>query len=264
MTSFRSAARLLLGLAAVMALASPARAAEALVRTQDGALILPSGEPLHLFRLSPSPQAPWPAQADVAADLAWRAKPEPLFVESLDTTRREILARTTLRGRDLLRSSGMMVQGPDAPADRRDCVDLFVAFLVGVTGPPSEPVQPRTGAFCPWGEVVDPDRHLVVEGLDRRGRRLYAVLADDPRWAIHETADDHGKISLLKMGREPPGSTPRGSTPPGSTPPGSTYVRFQAPDAGPRLRRLRIWQFGRDGQGAPIAEVVLPKAAKTR
>lgn len=234
---------LILGLTAAMALAPIARAVDPLVRQVEGALVLPSNEPLHLFKLTYAVRAVWAEQANAQSALAWRAKPEPLFIEARDKAKREILVRTTLRGRDLLRqSSDLKVEGPDTPADRRDCVDLFVAFKVGAAAPPLEPITARAGAFCPWSEAVDPDRHLVVEGLDGRGRRLYAVLADDPRWAIHETVDDKGNLKPLGKGRRADAST---------------YVRFQAPDVGDRLRRLKIWQFKPDGRGAAIAQVVL-------
>lgn len=229
-----------LGLSLAMWLAPLAQAAEPLLRTSDGSLVLPSGEPLYLFRLTYSVRQVWADQPSVLTELAWRAKPEPLFVEGQDKVRREILVRTTLRGRDLLRE-GMAVEGPETPAARHDCVDLFVSFKIGATAPPTESVTTRAGAPCPWSEVVDPERQLVVEGLDRRGKRLYAVLADDPRWRVHESADEQGHLQLLRRGRE---AAP------------SAYVRFQAPDVGGRLRRLKIWQFGSDGRGAPIAVIL--------
>lgn len=249
MAKFRSAAghALILGVAAAMAFAPTARAADPLVRKAEGQLVLPSSEPLYLFKLTYPERAVWADQVGVRSELAWRAKPEPLFIDSQDKLRREILVRTTLRGRDLLRDAHLGVEGPETPAVRRDCVDLFVSFKVGAKAPPTEPIKPRAGAACPWSETVDPERHLVVEGLDRRGRRLYAVLADDPRWAIHETADDKGDLKLLSRGRAPDAET---------------YVRFQAPDVGDRLRRLKIWQFKPDGQGAPIAEVLTQPFAK--
>lgn len=244
MTNSGSAARvaLILGLTGAIALAPVARAGEPLVRKSEGDLILPSGEPFYLFKVTYPVRAVWADQANVQSELAWRAKPEPLFIEGQDKVRREILVRTTLRGRDLLREAHLTVEGPDTPADRHDCVDLLVTFKIGAKAPPTEPVKPRAGVFCPWSGIIDPERHLVVEGLDRRGKRLYAVLADDPRWAIYETVDAQGKMQLLRRGREPATST---------------YVWFQAPDVGERLWRLKIWQFNPKGRGAPIAEVVM-------
>lgn len=227
-------------LAILLASASPALAGAPLVNLVDGKLLLPPPEtPLHPFTLTYSDKA---ARKAVERDLLARVEAEPIQIQAIDPANRTVRLRTTLWGRDLLRQGGLTISGTEADATRRDCVDVFVEFTATMTTRLREPLDPRAGAVCPDGAILDPERHVVVEGLDRRGRRLYAVKADDSRWSIQETVGADGRLQLLRAGRQVEAPN---------------YVRFQAPDVGGRLHRLQIWQFSDRGRGAVIGRIIL-------
>jgi hypothetical protein len=120
------------------------------------------------------------------------------------------------------------------------CLKAFIGFDIGKTGPAKDDPIVRASDYCPAAEPVDPERELVVEGVDRRGRRLFVALSDDPRWHIYEGADAQGNIRLLRRGRDPDPST---------------YVDFRAP-IDDRLARLLIWQVDEDAKGRIIATII--------
>lgn len=136
--------------------------------------------------------------------------------------------------------NGRILMSTTAPAAQAQCLKAFVEFDVGKTGPPKGQPIVRASDYCPDAEPVDPERKLVVEGVDRRGRRLFVALSDDPRWHIYEGADAQGNIRLLRRGRDPDPST---------------YVDFRAP-IDDRLARLLIWQIDEHAKGTPIATIV--------
>lgn len=236
------------GLWAVLFLLSAAPVASApLLVQEDGKLFLaaPSDTPVYVFEVTWPPRVSWPLWTDgpqAAEDLRRAVRPEPFTVESLDEGAHRVLVRTSAVGRDVLRLSGYRVAGPEVSSERKACTEVFVRFHVGQSAAPLEDANFYPNRQCPSGEEIDPSRKLIVEGLDRRHRRLFVAASDDPRWAIHETVDEAGHLRLLRKGRDESAQT---------------YVSFAAPPFGDRLHVLKIWQFDDDGRGVVVATVKL-------
>lgn len=221
---------ILVGCTAVAGLPFPATAAEALFRVDAGRIVIapPPGTPVLPFEIRYPADPPWPGDAPVREQIAERSFPEVVTIRSIDPARRIVRVVTTYRAANALNQRDATVTrvGPDK-ADPL-CSSVFAPFRLSAAAPP-ETLRPSatSGARCPDAAEVNPERQLIVEGLDRRARRLFAAVSDDPRWSISESIDPSGGLQLVSRGRKPAVST---------------YVMFRAPiDA--RLARLRIWQI---------------------
>jgi len=241
--------RPVVGLALLLLGAASAHAGSPLlIREADGLFLPPPADtPVYVYEVT-WPQGvswnPWKSGEQAADDLRRTVRPEPFTVESLDEGAHKLLVRTSPDGRDLMRRFGAQVAGPEVDSLRKTCIEVFVSFAVGRSAPPLEDTDFHPDRQCPAGQEIDPERTLIVEGLDKRRHRLFVAASDDPRWAIHETVDDSGRFQLLRRGRDASEHT---------------YVSFAVPPFGDRLDSLKIWQFDKHGVGAVIATVKLAK-----
>lgn len=244
--------RPVVGLALLLLGVTPAHAGSPLlIREADGLFLPPPADtPVYVYEVT-WPQGiswnPWKSGEQAADDLRQTVRPEPFTVESLDERAHKLLVRTSPDGRDLMRRFGAQVAGPEVDSLRKACTEVFVSFAVGRSAPPLEGADFHPDRPCPSGREIDPERTLIIEGLDRRGHRLFVAASDDPRWAIYETVDAAGRFQLLRRGREASEDT---------------YVTFAVPPFGDRLHSLKIWQFDAVGKGAVIARVKLAKERK--
>ena len=217
-------------LAALALLAAGRVSAEPLFQVWSERLYLPPppGTPTSAYELRYPVAAVMPSDAAIASDLQARAFPERLVVDSINGHARTIRFTTTYQGANALHHSGGEVRQLEDDKPDPVCVDVFATVqLTGAPPKAEDEIIARAGAKCPFAEEIQPHRQLIVEGLDAKGQRLFAVVSVDPRWSIHESVAPDGKLSLEKMGREPADST---------------YVDFRAPiDA--RLKKLRVWQI---------------------
>jgi|GEM_PF-5330518 len=226
-----------LALSLVVLASGPAWAAEPLFRVEGNRAYIPPppGTPTRNFDVEYSDAQPWKGGKAAFEDLKWRAFPEPVTLVSVDEKKHAIRITTT---EEALSNFGQVPAeffslAPKAPA--LDCEGVFAA--VRVSGPPLEaddvPSIKKAG-ICPFAAEFNSSRQLIVEGLDKRGKRLFVALSDDPRWSINESIGADGKIQLEGMGRK---AEP------------STYVSFRAP-IDERLKALRVWQV--DDNGKPF------------
>jgi len=190
---------------------------------------------------------PWEDGADAVRELGFVMRPESFTVESIDEQAHKVLLRTTPFARDLLRHWGAKVAGPEDSARRPECARMFFDFTIGKTAPPLNDDEPTLNYFCGYAEYIDPERMLLVEGLDAARKRLFVASSPDSRWHIYETVDDKGQFSLLGRGREESAITD---------------VDFAAPIYDERLSRLRIWQLNWKGKGKVIGTVILTGAGR--
>ncbi|HYJ30521.1 MAG TPA: hypothetical protein VEW25_09300 [Allosphingosinicella sp.] len=72
---------------------------------------------------------------------------------------------------------GVYLDGPSG-----SCRSVTVS-LVLPGGRAEEPDYLGHAVGCPGPEIVNPDEHVVIEGLDRRGRRLWVTRGWDSRFA---------------------------------------------------------------------------------
>lgn len=223
-----------------------------LIRDGDDLLLPPPADtPVYVYLVTWPEGAvsnPWAGGERAADALRREVQPEPFMVESIDEARRTLLIRTSADGRDSLRRFGATVAGPEVDALRKSCTELLVEFAIGASGPPLRKPGVYPNRQCPAGARIDPDRTLIVEGLDTRRHRLFVAASDDPRWAIHESVRDDGTIKLLGKGRDKSRTS---------------YVSFATPPTGERLRTLKVWQFDRMGRGIVIATIDLTRGDMT-
>lgn len=91
------------------------------------------------------------------------------------------------------RPDGVYIEGPSG-----SCRSVTVS-LVLPGGSAQEPDYLGHATGCPGPEIVNPDEHLVIEGLDRRGRRLWVTRGWDSRFARAPLAPDgsgHGPSAM--------------------------------------------------------------------
>ncbi len=227
--------------------AMPLQAASPLLVRDGGDLLLPPppDTPVYVYEVTWPDSGmwrKWESGEQAASDLRHDIRPQPFIVESIDEENHKLQVRTTAIGRELLRHAGLTVVGPETGATRETCIDMFVRFTIGASGPPLEEADVYRDRQCPLGEEIAPNRKLIIEGLDKRRHRLFVTASDDPRWGIYETVDENGKFKLLGMGRDEKKTT---------------YVSFSAPPVGDRLTLLKIWQFDHKGKGKVIATIDL-------
>lgn len=184
----------------------------------------------------------WPAEQALINELVDRVFPEPLDVLSIDAPQRTARISTTRDALDRFANFGVTL----TPVDIHDRKPELQCFTVYASPPPragSEDVDDgilmRAGAPCPPGIQLYPQRQLVVEGLDERGRRLFATAADDPRWRIVESVSPSGQLGLESMGR---------------TEALPDSVNFRA-DVTPALRLLRVWQIDHEGRARALVDI---------
>jgi len=216
--------------------ASPAYSQSMLVVT-PGHIILPppAGTPMTAYEVSFPKSTSWESDSQVARALIDFARPEPLTVNLVDAKNRKISVVTTARGRSNIDTVAMPVTiAPLEPIKpEMECSSVFAETARG-----GEIIR-RSGDVCPFGAEINPERHLIVEGLDRTEARLFAALSDDPRWSINESFGPDGKIALLSQGRS--AGLP-------------DYVNFRAV-VDERLSKLRVWQVDAKGDVKKLTDI---------
>ncbi|MFT3996098.1 MAG: hypothetical protein QM667_01730 [Asticcacaulis sp.] len=202
------------------------------------------GTPVYERRIRYLNMNTWPGRSKAAEDVQLGASPEPVEIIAVQDRVTAVVVSTTWQGFKNLEGDGKTISSKVPETPRNDCVNIFLSFdLSSQPAAPKKLSDIRPNRPCPDARVLDTERQLVIEGLDATGLRLFAVIADDPRWHIHEGADAQGNIRLLKRGRDTVAST---------------YVDFDAP-LDPTLKSLRIWQVEDDGSGQVIATVLWPQ-----
>jgi hypothetical protein len=198
----------------------------------------PAGTPMADYELVyPEEARPWIAR-EAMDDLVGRAYPEPVTRLSAEKGARTLRVRTTPFGRSRFRNAGAEITALTAEVeDTNRCTTVWAT-----------PAQPGIGAGqiktrpndpCPYAQEFLNDRELVVEGLDRRGRRLFLAKSFDSRWEVRETVDDQGAMRKLFEGRSP--GVP-------------IYLQFPAP-VDERLNTLRVWQVDDRGVGHKVVDI---------
>jgi len=187
---------------------------------------------------------PWVNGQQASEAIRKEVRPEPFMVDSIDETNHAVRIRTSAFGRSILQRSLFKVANPGDEYDwiHEACDEFIVNFKVGETGPALGDVGRYSDRLCPHGEEIDPERNLIVEGVNGQGHRIFVALSEDPRWHVYETGDATGAIELLRRGRDEDAET---------------YVSFSVSPFSDDLEKLNIWQFDADGEGRVIAVVQL-------
>lgn len=220
---------------------TPAQA-DPLIRVRNGQAFLPPapGTPVSRYDLSYPADRPWKGDKAVAGDLAARVFPEPLKILRMDGAARTVRIETTRTGRASLDNAGAEIRALDAAKPEPDCVWVVAPLTLGKGRPdPAGEIVTRGGAVCPFAARVYPHRELIVEGLDARGRRLFATVTDDPRWRIIESLDPDGRLKLEAMGRREEAAF---------------SVKFRMPITD-RLVRLRVWRLDDKSKASALGDI---------
>lgn len=222
--------------------APPTTAREPLFEQQDQRYFLPPqpSTPVRDYDIQFVGDFDWPGDQWVTDRIAQRVFPERVLIKNIDAEARKLHVQATRYGMETLASSDMKITptGPDVPEP--ECSSVFADVALSKEAKASlERPNVRGGAVCPFATEIYPHRNLLVEGLDRKGKRLFVALSDDARWSVSETITPEGNLKLDHMGRDAPSST---------------YVQFRAViDA--HLRKLRVWEIGEDGQAKALGDV---------
>jgi hypothetical protein len=165
--------------------------------------------------------------------------PEPFRIVSADEATGTVEVKTTKWGGFKLGQGAQQVI-PQVVATPRHCSRAMAYFdLDAKDGEPADPpLLFDDEEICPGAVALSPQQSIILEGLDLRGKRLWAVAAPDPRWRHAEAIGANGDFELVFAGQ--------------LTVP-VLYASFSAPIT-PALKRIAWHEIRMDGSIRKLGE----------